>query len=179
MLENKWYALYTKPRWEKKVSETLTQRGVENYCPLNRVKKQWADRKKVILEPLFKSYVFVRSAESGHLQLKKTEGVIDLLHWLGKPAAIRDGEIEMIQRFLNEHVNVSLEKIKVNINDRVRVINGPLMEFEGRVIAVTNKTAKVVLPSLGFIMTAEIETANMEIIQSDIVKGPDKYQVPR
>ena len=55
-----WFAVYTKPRWEKKVSGILDDNGIENYCPLNKVVKQWSDRKKVILEPLFKSYVFVR-----------------------------------------------------------------------------------------------------------------------
>ncbi|HMJ47328.1 MAG TPA: transcription termination/antitermination NusG family protein, partial [Ferruginibacter sp.] len=57
-MNKKWYVVYTRPRWEKKVAATLDERGVENYCPLNRVNRQWSDRKKVVLEPLFKGYVF-------------------------------------------------------------------------------------------------------------------------
>ena len=58
-----WYAVYTKPRWEKKVAERLLEKGIDHYCPLNKVIRQWSDRKKAILEPIFKGYVFVRTPE--------------------------------------------------------------------------------------------------------------------
>src|ERR1700759_2085013 len=54
-----WYVVYTKPRWEKKVAKQLEQKKIEHYCPLNKVQRQWSDRKKIILEPLFSCYVFV------------------------------------------------------------------------------------------------------------------------
>ena len=49
-----WYAVYTLPRWEKKIARLLEEKGYEVYCPLNRVQRQWSDRKKTVLEPLFK-----------------------------------------------------------------------------------------------------------------------------
>ncbi|HEY2720982.1 MAG TPA: UpxY family transcription antiterminator [Chitinophagaceae bacterium] len=166
MNENKrWYAVYTRPRWEKKVSEILTRRKVENYCPINKVVRQWSDRKKTIHEPLFTSYVFVRASESQITQLKQTNGVINLVYWLGKPAVIRDSEIDTIRKFLHEHVNVRLEKTPVTVNDSVRIVSGPLMELEGQVLSIKNKTVKIMLPSLGYMMYAEVETANVEIIQ--------------
>jgi transcription antitermination factor NusG len=164
MSEKQWYAVYTRARWEKKVADLLTRKDIENYCPLNRVKKQWADRKKMVLEPLFTSYVFVKVAEKEHVQLKKTDGVINLVYWLGKPAVIREVEIDTIHRFLGEHQNIKLEKTPVNINDMVRVISGPLLEHEGQVVAVKSKTIKIILPSLGYMMSAEIETAKVEVI---------------
>src|SRR4030095_8525252 len=106
----RWYALYTKPRWEKKVAEILMRKNVETYCPLNKVKRQWSDRKKVILEPLFHSYVFVRIPEKLQNHVRQTDGVINIVYWLGKPAVIRDAEIEVIKRFLNDFENVKLEK---------------------------------------------------------------------
>lgn len=171
--DKKWYAVYTKPRWEKKVAELLTKKGIENYCPLNRVRKQWADRKKTVFEPLFTSYVFVRVSESEQLPLLQTTGIINLVYWLGTPAVIRDMEIDIIQKFLNEHSNVQLERTKVNVNDIVRVINGPLMEHEGKVLSVKNKTVKINLPSLGYIMIAEVESSNIERISTpNISKQP-------
>jgi len=169
-----WYAVYTKPRWEKKVAELLTKKKIQNYCPLNKVRKQWADRKKIVLEPLFTSYVFVRASEMEHLQIKQTTGVINLLYWLGKPAVIKDAEIDIIQRFLNDHINVQVERTRVNVNDIVRVISGPLMEHEGQVIAVMNKSVKIILPSLGFIMVAEVEATNVELIDYSIIS----HQLP-
>ncbi len=41
-----WYALYTKPRNEKKVEEQLLKMGLEAFCPKVTVVKQWSDRKK-------------------------------------------------------------------------------------------------------------------------------------
>jgi transcription antitermination factor NusG len=159
-----WYAVYTRPKWEKKVSNLLTRKKIGNYCPLNRVIRHWSDRKKIVLEPLFTSYVFVQVSEQEHAELKQTEGVVNLVYWLGKPAVIRNEEIVMIQRFLNEHRDIKLEKMAVNINDTVRIISGPLMEHEGKVMRIKNKTIKIILPALGYMMSAEVETANVEVI---------------
>jgi transcription antitermination factor NusG len=159
-----WYAVYTKPRWEKKVAEMLTKHSIENYCPLNRVLRQWHDRKKIVLEPLFTSYVFVRVEESRLNELRKVSGVLNLVYWLQKPAVIREDEINVIKKFMNQYTNVQLEKTVVNVNDVVKVIKGPLMEQEGNVIAVLNRTVRISLPSLGYIMVAEVERQNVEVI---------------
>ena len=74
--EQIWYVVYTRPRWEKKVALTLSEKGIENYCPLNKVMKKWSDRHKIVLEPLFKGYVFVRVAEQRKWDIKKIDGII-------------------------------------------------------------------------------------------------------
>lgn len=163
MIESrKWYAVYTKPKWEKKVSELLSRKKIENYCPLNKVVRQWHDRKKVIMEPLFTSYVFVRLSEGDLWTSKTVDGVLSVVHWLSKPAVIRNEEIETIQRFLNEYENIHLEKAKVNLNDKVRVVCGPLMSLEGNVLEIKNKSVKVLLPSLGYHMVAELNISSVE-----------------
>jgi len=55
----------------------------------------------------------------------------------------------------------------VNINDTVRVTKGPLMEYEGNVIAVKSTSVKISLPSLGYMMIAEVEKANVEVVKSN------------
>lgn len=164
MEEKIWYAVYTKPRWEKKVAGLLEKYRIENYCPLNKVQKQWSDRKKVVMEPLFTSYVFVHIAESEQLSVRQTEGVLNFVYWLGKPAIIREDEIEIIKRFLNEYSNVRVEHTDLTENDKVRVTAGPLMMREGSVVEVKNKTVKVLLPTLGFTLIAEIDKGNIEKI---------------
>ena len=172
-LKKKWHAVYTRPRWEKKVAELLTRRKIENYCPINKVVKQWSDRKKVVHEPLFRSYVFVKIAENELGYLKKTDGVISLVYWLHKPAVIRDTEIEAIRHFLDEYSSVKLERVAVNINDTIRIVSGPLREYEGQVVALKNRTIKVMLPSLGYLMVAEVETANVEVIVRTLDSHPE------
>ena len=165
-MESKWYAVYTKPRWEKKVSETLNKEDFESYCPLNLVVHQWSDRKKKVSEPLFKCYVFVRTTEDKHHSLKQHNGVINLVNWLNKPAIIRDCEIEAIRDFLGEYKNVRIERTEVNVNDMVRIVRGPLMEQEGNVISIKSNTVKIVLPSLGYLMMAEVDKASIEILNN-------------
>lgn len=161
-MDLKWYAVYTKPRWEKKVAELLSRTEVQYYCPLNKVVKQWSDRKKVVEEPLFTSYVFVKVNTKLQTIVRQIDGVINFVYWLGKPAIIKDEDIELIKRFLNEHSNVRLERTQFNIDDSVRILNGPFMEFEAKVIKVNNKTVNVILPSLGYTMIAEKE--NVKVI---------------
>lgn len=160
----KWYAVYTRPKWEKKVAMTLSSKKIENYCPLNKVQKQWSDRKKTVLEPLFNSYVFVYANSSEHSQIKQLDGIINFVYWLGNPAIIRDEEIEAIRRFLQEYENVKLEKANVNINDNVRIIGGALTDSEGKVIEINNKTVKVYLPTLGYHLLVEVEKTNVKVI---------------
>lgn len=163
--EKKWYAVYTKPRWEKKVSDLLTRRKIDNFCPLNKVVRQWADRKKTVLEPLFTSYVFVNATEAEHLAIKQTDGIITFVYWLGSPAVIRNEEIVAIKNFLEKHTDVKLEKTEVNIADNVRVIDGLLVHREGKVVEVKNKTVKISLPSLGYMMSAEVSRSSVEVIE--------------
>jgi transcription antitermination factor NusG len=167
LTQKKWFALYTRPRWEKKVSYLLNRQKIENYCPVNKVQRKWSDRKKIVLEPLFTSYVFVNIDETQLLATKATDGVINFVHWLSRPAIIRDAEIETIKQFLNDFNNVQLEKIPVKTNDTVKIIRGALMEHRGQVIATKNKTIKISLPSLGFMMYAEVEASMVEIISSN------------
>jgi transcription antitermination factor NusG len=163
MIKDKmWYAIYTKPRWEKKVASLLTRKNIENYCPLNKVQRQWSDRKKIVMEPLFQSYVFVNVSNLEQTLVRETSGVLNFVYWLQKPAVIREEEIEVIKRFLNEYHHVQVEKSTVNLNDKVRIIGGPLMMREGNVLEVKNKTVKVLLPTMGYTLVAEIEKINLE-----------------
>jgi transcription antitermination factor NusG len=161
-VENKWYVVYTRPRWEKKVAAQLSRHGIENYCPLNKVLRQWSDRKKIIEEPLFTSYVFVRIEENAQLDVRMVDGILNFVYWLGKPAIIRDAEIDLIKKFLSDHENVQVQPVEVNLSDRVRIISGPFMMREGNVLEIKRKTVKVLLPSLGCSLIAEIKKGNIE-----------------
>jgi transcription antitermination factor NusG len=163
-MEMKWYTIYTKPRCEKKVADALARKKMEVFCPLNKVVRQWNDRKKVLTEPLFTSYLFVRVPESRLAEVKRMDGVINFAYWLGKPAAVKEEEIEIIKDFLSEHKYVQLERTSVSMNDAVKVVKGPLMHQEGNVLTIKNNTVKVILPSLGFIMVAEVKQEAVEKI---------------
>ncbi|RYY98079.1 MAG: UpxY family transcription antiterminator [Chitinophagaceae bacterium] len=157
----KWLAIYTRPRWEKKVHQLLLQKGVESYCPLNKVHRKWSDRIKLIEEPLFKSYVFVRIDEDRRTEVRMTDGVINFVYWDGKPAVIRDKEIQAIQRFLTDHEDVELVKVDWKPNEKVAITAGPLLNAEGRVLQVHSKTVKVLVESLGYLLLANVDKTKL------------------
>lgn len=160
-MSKKWLAIYTRPRWEKKVNQLLTEKGFESYCPLNKVKRKWSDRIKVVEEPLFKSYVFVKVAEKERTEVRMTSGAINFVYWNGKPAVIKEKEISAIRRFLNEYEYVEARPMDVKLNQRVRIINGTLMDKEGKVLELRHKTAKIAIESLGYILVAYIERTKL------------------
>lgn len=163
-----WYAVYTRSRAEKKVAEILTRKQVESYCPLNQVEKRWSDRRKIVEEPLFSSYVFVRIPERLKSIVREAEGVVNFVYWLGKPAVIHDHEIDLIKRFLGEYKNVSLEKFPLRQNDMVEITSGPLMKQRGRIIEVSRTKVKAVLSSLGYAMTATIAADEVMVVDEAV-----------
>ncbi len=159
-----WYAVYTKSKWEKKVAALLSQKKIEHYCPTNKVLKQWHDRKKWVEEPLFTSYVFVCLTPEELVEVKKTDGVINFVYWLGKPAVVREEEIFTIKDFLSRHMDVRLEKTHIKVEDQVQIQEGPLVHKEGTVLAVYHKTIKVLLPSLGHALVAKVHKDHVEVM---------------
>jgi transcription antitermination factor NusG len=117
----------------------------------------------VVEEPLFKSYVFVRVSEESRTDVRMTDGVINFVYWDGKPALIKDREIQAIKLFLDEFEHVNLVKIDLKADQRVRVLAGPLMDMEGRVIEVKNRAAKVAIDSLGYMLVADIDKGKLAI----------------
>ena len=167
-MEGKWFAVYTRPRWEKKLSELLTKKKIENYCPLNKVARRWSDRIKVVMEPLFTSYVFVHVSENEKWMVRDFPGVINYIYWLGKPAVVPGADIESIRFFLNDHEKIYLEPSPVKSGDRIRVIGGAFFNAEGTVIASRGKKVKVHIPSIGVSLVAIVamSTENIMVLYS-------------
>lgn len=159
-----WYALYTKPRWEKKVATLLSEKSVEAYCPLNRVLKKWSDRMKKVEEPLFKSYVFVRITDDLQQKVRLTPGVMNFVYWNGKPAIIRSTEIDIIRKFLNEYDQVIAEPVRLEPDSRVRINQGLFMDKEATIIKVEGNKVKVVIESIGYSLIASVEKKNLSTL---------------
>jgi transcription antitermination factor NusG len=160
----KWFAIYTKPRWEKKVHARLQENGIESYCPLNKVHRKWSDRIKVVEEPLFKSYVFVRVCEDDKTQVRMENGVVNFVYWQGKPAVIKDKEILNIRKFLNEYEDVEVKSVNIEPDAEVVVKQGVLMGKKGTVKRVLHKKVEILIESIGFTLTAYIEKSKIALI---------------
>ncbi|KPK87538.1 MAG: hypothetical protein AMS27_02255 [Bacteroides sp. SM23_62_1] len=139
MQGKKWYAIYTKPRWEKKVAELLLEKGIDHYLPLQKVLKQWSDRKKWVREPLFKSYIFVYITREDYLPSLQTPGVVRFVTFEKKAVTIPPVQIEAIKTFIATGEELTDETIHVKIGDRVIVTHGTLKGLEGTLIEISKK----------------------------------------
>lgn len=145
-----WYALYTEPRNEKKVTEKLKYLGIEVYCPLVTQIKQWSDRKKKVEVPLLPSYVFVKLEETNRDVVFQVSGVVRYLYWLGKPAVIRNEEIEQMQQWLLNTIVTSFEVTGIELGTNYTIQSGPFLGLEGTVSKVDKNYLEIVLNELGF-----------------------------
>lgn len=143
-----WFALYTKPRNEKKVAENLAALGIEVYCPLVTTIKQWSDRKKKVESPLIPSYVFVKIEEANRKDVFQVAGVVQYVFWLGKPAKIQPHEIEALKTQLAAPV------VKITIetwtpNAQIQINEGPFKNQMAVVEKVSTNKVTLILKSLG------------------------------
>lgn len=145
----------------------LTEKGIVNYCPLNRIQRQWSDRKKIVFEPLFKGYVFIQVEESKKWDAKSCQGIINYVYWLGKPAVVQASEIDTIKRFMEEFDDVEVVDLQIKEKDPVVVKSGTFMDYKGIVLELSGYKAKVKIDSMGVSLVAIFDKKNLnrEIIQ--------------
>lgn len=125
-----WYALYTRPRHEKKVYELLTEKRIETFLPMARHLRQWKDRRKWVDIPLFNSYIFINIDIKDKIYALQTTGVVKVVGFGGEPAKIPDWQIDQLKRVLENSDSLKPEQY-LKIGDRVEVINGPLAGIRG------------------------------------------------
>jgi len=90
-----------------------------------------------------------------------TPGVINFVYWEGKPAVIKEREINAIRRFLNEYENVEVQPLDIRLHQRVKITTGPLMDREGEVLGIRKKVVKVAIESLGYVLIAYIDRSKL------------------
>ena len=162
-----WYILYTKSRSEKLAAKALIQRGVDVYCPLRKVKRQWSDRVKIVEEPLFRSYCFVNVPETGRSVVYGAPGIVGYMYWLNKPAVVRPEEIQLIKDMLNDFDHESLEIHGFATADRLQINSGAFMGQQGEVISAQGKTIVVEIKSLSMYITVDLTKNKVEKLKND------------
>jgi transcription antitermination factor NusG len=129
-----WYALYTRSRHEKLVERELNKKGIETFLPLRKITRDWSDRKKVIEDPLFKSYLFVRTALENRFPILTTVGVVNFVGFGPRePVAIPERELLIIQKFIQEEIPMDPFPY-LKAGERVYIRSGPFKGVEGFII---------------------------------------------
>lgn len=164
-MQKNWYIVYTKSKREKKVVNLLTKRKIENFCPLNRKLVTNYRKSKLEYEPLFNSYVFVYIDEAEVSNLRKIDGIVNIVYWKGEPAVISDEEIYAIKEFTSVYTNIKLQKTEIDFYD-IQDKDEPSYFIDGNLIMIKNRSFKVNLPSMGFTMLADVEVESARILEA-------------
>ncbi len=126
-----WYALYTRPRFEKKVDTALRQENLHSFLPLRTVLRHWSNnRRKKIEEPLFPSYVFVHADSAERYMAAHAYGVARMVRFGLEPARIPEQQIHAIYRLLGHGCDPEPHQF-FNQGDEVEVVSGPLVGLRG------------------------------------------------
>lgn len=133
----RWRVFYTTARAEKKVEERLIERGIEVFLPKMIVQRQWKDRKKKVVEPLFPNYIFAHVDERDRLRVLETQGIVRTVSFSGKPAELSSYEVEqlLITQRDPERLSLLLHPLP-EIGEFVEIKEGPLRGLRGEVIDV-------------------------------------------
>ncbi len=150
-----WYVVYTKPKWEKKVAERLNEIGVVAYCPLITKTSQWSDRKKVVHVPLFNSYIFVQLEEKDRNKVFDVTGAVRYLFWLGKPAIVKNSEIETIQNWLSDPADFEITLDQWKKGDKIILESGPFISQQAIIQEVKQNHYTLILESLGCVLRVD------------------------
>ena len=135
----KWFAFYTQSRHEKKIRDYLEKRGYEVFLPMQKVIRQWSDRKKKVEVPLFNSYIFVNETEQKIPLLLQVPGMAWSIRYNGRPAVLHQNELRIIERFLSSGLFVeNAPEDQLAKGDTVEVIDGPLKGLRGTLIRTSD-----------------------------------------
>jgi len=147
--DKNWYVVYTKPRNEKKATSRLLSKGIEAYCPLVKTLRIWSDRKKKVWIPMFTSYVFVRITEKERLKVLQDMGVLNFIYWLGKPAVVRDEEIEAIKNIAEYSEDIKISEERFEKGKILTINDGPFKGLTGEVVDVSSNIIFIYIEQLG------------------------------
>lgn len=148
---NNWYVLYTSARAEKQVRERIAAKGIECWLPLHRAPRVWSDRVKMVDIPLFNSYVFVRCKDHELRELLKVYGVARIVYYDGRPAIIRQKEIDAIKEFLEQAANHTLL-----VGDEVEILSGAFKNISGKVKKINKKYLVLYLEQVGLSVSVDL-----------------------
>jgi transcription antitermination factor NusG len=144
-----WFAVHTRPRYEKKITMELQEKQIQAFLPLHSAIHQWNDRRQVVDMPLFSGYVFVRinSLLVSRIAVLRTQGVLNFVGVRGMGTPIPDSEIEAVQAVLGQKIPFE-PYTYLRVGQRVRICGGCLDGVTGILAGVNGKQSVVVSVNL-------------------------------
>ncbi|HMI59888.1 MAG TPA: UpxY family transcription antiterminator [Puia sp.] len=136
-----WYVMYTRPRHEKKVQQQLSERSITTFLPMRKSVRQWSDRKKIVIEPLFPSYLFVYLKDMDNFFAgKDADGYLYYVRSGEKIAVVNDEVVNSVKLVAGEgrDVEVTTEQ-RFPSGVRLVISKGPLTGLSCEVVEFQQK----------------------------------------
>jgi transcription antitermination factor NusG len=156
-----WFAVYTSPCREKRVSSHLAARNVEHFLPLTRTPRRWKNGLKVTLEqPLFAGYLFVKIDRADRIRVLQLPGVQSLVGAGRHPIPLSTQEIETLRLGVELHNAEPCSYI--NVGQKARICSGPL---QGTIGIITRRKGR-----LRFVLNVDLimKSISLEIDESQL-----------
>ena len=143
-IDERWYAIYTKPRAEKLVNQRLLEDGIETFLPMQKTFRKWSDRKKLVEKPLLPSYLFVKTKTKNFHSICRVQGIVKFVSFEGKPVAIPKKQIDNLRLLVNSDARIEVTSENFAKGDNVEVISGSLVGLRGELIKIGKKNRVVI-----------------------------------
>jgi len=161
--EYKWYPIYTRSRAEKKTQSELEKKNIITYLPLKKVEKQWSDRKKIVEEPLLKSYLFVYISFKEYTEVLMTYGVSRFIYFSGTIASIPDQQIADLKLLLAISSDLEVNELDLSPGEKVLIKAGPFKGILAELVSLKNSKKIVLrLHNLGYAININTSMAYIE-----------------
>lgn len=128
-----WFALRVRPKHEKTVATNLSRLGFDEYVPLQKVRRLWSDRVKVLEAPLFPGYIFCRFAYADRMRVLSSPGVESIVGFGKTEVPVEDSEIDAVRTLVATGKPLAHLPF-LRIGQRVLIERGPLAGIRGVVL---------------------------------------------
>jgi transcription elongation factor/antiterminator RfaH len=165
-LEQLWYVLHTKSRFENVVNDGLTRKQIEVFLPKMTVRSKRRDRKAMIRVPLFPGYVFVKTDlhPQHHLEIVKTAGAVRLIGSKQGPVPVPDETLASLKIMVSTDLPVNTGN-RLQKGDRVMVVSGPFAGVTGTFVRYGGQGRVIVnIEALGQYAGVEVSEEDLEIL---------------
>jgi len=161
----KWRVLYVRPRWEKKVDAQLEERGIERFLPLREEVRQWSDRKKKVIAPLFPGYIFVHVDEKERVAAFDVHGTLKYVHFSGKLAEVRPYIIDSLRIAVYGPGDIEVTGDRLESGTPVKISHGPMTGVRGLLIEYRGeKRIAIVVDSIRQAVVMEVGLNEIQVL---------------
>lgn len=150
---SKWYVVHTYSGHENKVASALKQRIESEHLehkildilvPTQDKIEIRSGKKEQVKEKIFPGYILVKMIldDTSWLAVRTTPGVTSFVGIGNKPTPISEEEVKGIVKFMSQGATSTFKDI-YNVNDTIKIVDGPFSDFIGKVDSVDKEKGKV------------------------------------